>query len=402
MAKRLGAWLIVLVLYLSLCLTGCGKEESHASGEKEGDRPSLSAVVRKKERYLRNGELSEALAVLYGYVDEVGMTEEAEEAIADYFEEVTFRVTVQPGDCDKTHCFTDTTYDDGVARDIGLQLVYPEADVTETVARVTIRYAEDWQPQDDDVDVVGHDGDRFLFYLYSGPGRSSSFLYTIHTNKLKIFEVGSEWEIVDDLIIGSSTAYAVGDEISLHAYSWDGELIYGKNALLAGFVIKDGWLYYARQEIGNTATVYTVHKMKCDGSQDTKLCTVTLSSNSFLYVDEDMVEWWDDGKEGRMPLSKLHDVTQAKPTTTTQSWQEQNAQTDALIAQTLAYMRATDEYRYVYKLEFYSNMDGIISCYIKESVDSYGAHFGVDINRKTKEVQVYNMSGRCNDSFYLP
>lgn len=74
--------------------------------------------------------------------------------------------------------------------------------------------------------------------------------------------------------------------------------------------------------------------------------------------------------------------------------------TPVLIEEALKYMQSNYASDNITELEFYSEENGIISCYVHSS--GFTAFIGADINKETKEVKLYNDSGREIDSFVIP
>lgn len=74
--------------------------------------------------------------------------------------------------------------------------------------------------------------------------------------------------------------------------------------------------------------------------------------------------------------------------------------TPVLIEEALKYMQSNYTSDNITELEFYSEENGIISCYVHSS--GFTAFFGADIDKETKEVKLYNSSGREIDSFIIP
>ncbi len=92
-------------------------------------------------------------------------------------------------------------------------------------------------------------------------------------------------------------------------------------------------------------------------------------------------------------------------TTQTQSGNaaNENSSTDVALLMDKALAHLKEEYPNVAGLEFYSDYDGMISCYIKDKyeTDYNPAYFGLEIYKSTKEVKVYNFSGRIVYEFIL-
>lgn len=363
------------------------------------------AYIIDSNKLLNDGKLKAALLVLYECIEVLGDSDIIQEAIDDYFTRVTLISSANPKPCDEKYCFEDTTYPKSTActeGDIGLLLVDSKSGAKETIARITLKYENGYYPpKDDDATIVGNNDDTWLFYTFSGAGKCSTFLYTIHTNKLSILkDAPVDWHITNNILIGTTIAFAVGDEISLFAYDWTGNVLYSKEGLLAGTTVKDGWIYFSKPTSCKNKTIYKIYKMKIDGTNEKQICSIEASSGSYLSVDGDNIIWYDEGKENKMSLYNPYDVTLKEESNSTPSWKEETSETQTLIKKALNYLQTNYPNEKIYELVFYADNDGIISCYVKSEND-LSAYFGAEINKSTKKVSLFNMFGREIESFYL-
>lgn len=363
------------------------------------------AYIIDSNKLLNDGKLKAALLVLYECIEVLGDSDIIQEAIDDYFTRVTLISSANPKPCDEKYCFEDTTYPKSTActeGDIGLLLVDSKSGAKETIARITLKYENGYYPpKDDDATIIGNNDDTWLFYTFSGAGKCSTFLYTIHTNKLSILkDAPVDWHITNNILIGTTIAFAVGDEISLFAYDWTGNVLYSKAGLLAGTTVKDGWIYFSKPTSSKNKTIYKIYKMKIDGTNEKQICSIEASSGSYLSVDGDNIIWYDEGKENKMSLYNPYDVTLKEESNNTPSWKEETSETQTLIKKALNYLQTNYPNEKIYELVFYADNDGIISCYVKSEND-LSAYFGAEINKSTKKVSLFNMFGREIESFYL-
>lgn len=363
------------------------------------------AYIIDSNKLLNDGKLKAALLVLYECIEVLGDSDIIQEAIDDYFTRVTLISSANPKPCDEKYCFEDTTYPKSTActeGDIGLLLVDSKSGAKETIARITLKYENGYYPpKDDDATIVGNNDDTWLFYTFSGAGKCSTFLYTIHTNKLSILkDAPVDWHITNNILIGTTIAFAVGDEISLFAYDWTGNVLYSKEELLAGTTVKDGWIYFSKSTSSKNKTIYKIYKMKIDGTNEKQICSIEASSGGYLSVDGDNIIWYDEGKENKMSLYNPYDVTLKEASNSTPSWKEETSETQTLIKKALNYLQTNYSNEKIYELEFYADNDGIISCYVKSEND-LSAYFAAEINKSTKKVSLFNMFGREIESFYL-
>lgn len=273
--------------------------------------------IAESNELLNKGELKSALMVLYRGIEVLGNSNKISKAIDDYFKRVTVVPTAYPGVCEEKYCFQDTSYtqnEEYTEGDIGLMLVDTKSGIKQTVMRLTLKYDDGYYPPgDDDATIIGNSGDTWLFYTFSGAGKSSAFLYTIHTNKLVVLESGTPvWDISNDILIGQSLAYGVGDPTSLYAYNWNGDLLYSKEELCGQSILVDGWIYFITYDISDESCMYEVHRMKSSGTDIQKLCYIKIPSQdySYLWLDDTTNEVVWEGKDidGRMKLSKLKNI----------------------------------------------------------------------------------------------
>ena len=279
---------------------------------------TVEAFVSESNKMLKEGRLKPALLSLYECIEMLGNSAEIQKAIDDYFNKVTFTISASPGTCDKEFCFKDKNSDNGPNtknRDLGIMLIDKQNNIKETLARITFKYEMGYSPQDNDATIVGHNGDTWLFYAFCGAGKCSTFLYTIHTNKLnQLYGSPVEFDINDDIIMGSSLRLDVSEPFRLFAYDWSGKNLYIKENVSGGFSIKDGWLFFMRAEMQSDKYVYKLYKNKLRSSKEKVVCTIEIPPNGFLYIDKHSIQrgfWsYSDGEPQKiMSLSNPHNVT---------------------------------------------------------------------------------------------
>ena len=306
---------VFLVICFFLCLTSCGNKENSGdlTTSVETHTKTIESYINESNKSLDNGKLKEALLALYECIDILGDSNNLQKAIDDYFSRITLIISTEPNKCDEENCFEDTTYTkspDCKDVNIGLVLVDSKNDIKETIACITLKCDLDYYPlEENDATILGNNDDTWLFTTFSGAGKSSSFLYTIHTNKLLIIEYGlPNWNICGDILIGQTAAYGAGDPTSLYAYYWNGKMLYKKENLCGSSIIYKNCLYYVKINELTKTYKYEIYKTKIDGTENQKLCYVELSKNSYFSLDKDCVRWWDNGKEGSMKLSNLKNI----------------------------------------------------------------------------------------------
>lgn len=279
------------------------------------DTNKVEEYINESNALLNEGKLKAALLVLYDCVDTLGESEKIKKAIDDYFVRVTLVSDANPDQCGAEYCFRDTTHSeystgckDG---DLGLTLVDSQTGARETIARITLQYEVDYYPpKENDLTIVGNRDDSWLFYTFCGPGKRSSFLYNIHTNKLSTFEnAPGSWQFAEDVLISTTISFAVGDDVTLYAYDWDANLLYQKENILSGVNVKDGWVYFAKATEAGDKRIYDIFKMKADGTEEQKICFIEATQSSYLYINGDNIEWYDNGKNNKMSLYDAYSVT---------------------------------------------------------------------------------------------
>ena len=373
----------------------------------EETHPSPELFVNKSEQLLNEGKLKESLLTLFEAKDILGNSEIIQKGIDSYWDRISLVPSVNFDECRADFCFEDTTYpktEECTDGNIGLILLDNKNNTKETIAQITLKYNPGYSPKDSDITIVGNNDDTWLFYSFSGAGKCSAFLYTIHTNTLTILEDSPvNWHITDDIIIGTTISFAVGNEVSMIAYDWDGNILYKKENILSGTTVKDGWLFFAKPTYNENKTIYEIYKMKPDGTDEQLVCFIEASNNSYLGIDGDNIIWYDHDTDYKMSLSKTHNVTLNEPTNgkTDKEHSQENSSNDTqkLIDSALILLQNKYPEEKIYDLTFYDETDTKIICNVKAETNSFV--IGVEINKSTKTVSVFNMSGREIDTFLL-
>lgn len=109
-----------------------------------------------------------------------------------------------------------------------------------------------YKREDDLASVEGNKGDIWLISTWTGPGRTSTFMYALHENKLLVLEKAPSY-----------------------FHSEDKE-------------------------------TYKVYKMKLDGKDEEKICTI--ESSSPVMIEGENIIWYNNGTCNEMPISEPYDV----------------------------------------------------------------------------------------------
>ena len=136
------------------------------------------------------GDYVEGLATLYRY-KEANSLSEADEAIQSYLERLSFDIEIETPAQQPKAAFVDTSPADVGAT--GKKLVYlvltdAQTGVKQVAASLSIKYYTDFGFDETSIEIVKSHGDTWLFYLWTGAGMTSTFLYTIHTNQVLVLE----------------------------------------------------------------------------------------------------------------------------------------------------------------------------------------------------------------------
>ena len=194
------------------------------------------------------GDYVEGLATLYRY-KEANSLSEADEAIQSYLERLSFDIEIETPAQQPKAAFVDTSPADVGAT--GKKLVYlvltdAQTGVKQVAASLSIKYYTDFGFDETSIEIVKSHGDTWLFYLWTGAGMTSTFLYTIHTNQVLVLEPYlTGWNFTDDYLIGETITFAAGDEEGLFIYDWSGELLYSLENIVGPCILDGDSLYYA-------------------------------------------------------------------------------------------------------------------------------------------------------------
>lgn len=285
-------------------------------GEKgKENSKTVEEYIAESNQLLEDGKLKAAVLSLYECQDVWGESDVLQKAIDDYFERVTLTTTLKPDVCEDEYCFEDTTYpteEYTIEKDMGLVLFDSQNGIRETIACITLKYEEEYlmSEQEDEIAYIdGNNGDTWLFNTATGPGKFSSFMYTIHTNKLFVLENAPiRWYVSDEILIGETVTFAVGDICTIYAYDWEGDLLYSKENVLGGKTVKEGWLYFAKETYHGEKSLYEIYKVQLDGQKEERICMIETKSGCVV-IDGDYIRWWENGQDKKMSLYEPHDVT---------------------------------------------------------------------------------------------
>ena len=129
------------------------------------------------------------------------------------------------------------------------------------------------------------------------------------SNKFTVLEdQPSDWLSTDSLLIGKTISFALGSEVNIMAYNWDGELLHKKENVIPGEYVDQQFVYFATAVNGEKKNTYTVYRIKTDTFSEEKLCVVETIPGSYLYFSENQVCWYQDGKDYSMNLTELKDI----------------------------------------------------------------------------------------------
>ena len=211
------------------------------------------------------GDYVEGLATLYRY-KEANSLSEADEAIQSYLERLSFDIEIETPAQQPKAAFVDTSPADVGAT--GKKLVYlvltdAQTGVKQVAASLSIKYYTDFGFDETSIEIVKSHGDTWLFYLWTGAGMTSTFLYTIHTNQVLVLEPYlTGWNFTDDYLIGETITFAAGDEEGLFIYDWSGELLYSLENIVGPCILDGDSLYYAEHVNEGEKQVYYIRTME--------------------------------------------------------------------------------------------------------------------------------------------
>lgn len=339
------------------------------------------------------GDHVEGLATLYEY-KETSSSSEAEEAIQSYLERLSFDIEIETPAQQPKAAFVDTSPADVGAT--GKKLVYlvltdAQTGVKQVAASLSIKYYTDFGFDETSIEIVKSHGDTWLFYLWTGAGMTSTFLYTIHTNQVLVLEPClTGWNFTDDYLIGETITFAAGDEEGLFIYDWSGELLYSLENIVGPCILDGDSLYYAEHVNEGEKQVYYIRTMELGEYAASTICTVELL-DGYLYLEDGEIKWYDIQAQtsNSMDIHNAHDVLLPK---------EEN-ETVQLLTEVLEYMQENYPDEGIIDVEYYAEHDGMISTRIVSAASIY---VGAEIERATRTVYLYNFGQRNIGTFVLP
>ncbi len=304
---------VILFLIMALSLVACEapkkdndsaptnskKEEAVSSEEeptssKEEVAKTEDDCVEESNKLLNDGKLKAALTVLYNGQNEFKGSQKIQAAINSFFKRVKFAFTTNPGNCDAKSCFKDTIHEweSGLSSyNVGINFVDSQTKKRETIAKITIQYEDKMFFELDEMKILKQNGDKILFEIWSGPGRCSTFLYSVKTNKFTALAgCLDNFVFEDNLMVATTLSYAVGMKVDIMAYNWDGKQIYKKESTLSGCCsYKSGYVYFAKVKEDILKDVYTIYKMKVNGTNEQVIGTIESVSGNYMYFMNDKV-----------------------------------------------------------------------------------------------------------------
>ena len=339
------------------------------------------------------GDYVEGLATLYRY-KEANSLSEADEAIQSYLERLSFDIEIETPAQQPKAAFVDTSPADVGAT--GKKLVYlvladAQTGVKQVAASLSIKYYTDFGFDETSIEIVKSHGDTWLFYLWTGAGMTSTFLYTIHTNQVLVLEPYlTGWNFTDDYLIGETITFAAGDEEGLFIYDWSGELLYSLENIVGPCILDGDSLYYAEHVNEGEKQVYYIRTMELGEYNTSTICTIELQ-DGYLYLDDSEIKWYDIQEQTSysMAIHDVHDVLLS----------EKENEINELLAEVLKYMRENYPNEGIIDVEYYAEHDGMISTRIVSAASIY---IGAEIERATRTVHLYNFEQRNIETFVLP
>lgn len=263
--------------------------------------------------------------------------------------------------------------------------------VKQVAASLSIKYYTDFGFDETSIEIVKSHGDTWLFYLWTGAGMTSTFLYTIHTNQVLVLEPYlTGWNFTDDYLIGETITFAAGDEEGLFIYDWSGELLYSLENIVGPCILDGDSLYYAEHVNEGEKQVYYIRTMELGEYNTSTICTIELQ-DGYLYLDDSEIKWYDIQEQTSysMAIHDVHDVLLS----------EKENEINELLAEVLKYMRENYPNEGIIDVEYYAEHDGMISTRIVSAASIY---IGAEIERATRTVHLYNFEQRNIETFVLP
>ena len=257
------------------------------------------------------GDYVEGLAALYQY-KEVNPSADAEEAIQNYLERISFNIETEAVDKQpKAHFIDKTIYDleDTCEKLLYIVLTDTQTGEKQVAASLLIKYFDNFGFEADSIELVKNQEDSWLFYIWLGFGKTATFMYNMHSNQILTLESDlTKWNFVESYLIGESMTMVVGDEEDLFVYDWSGKLLYEMKDIIGTCIIEDRDIYYAKATIEERKIIYNICKIKIGDYTSSTVCTVELKNGSGLWLNEGKIEWYDIDAKSQTPNSMdIHD-----------------------------------------------------------------------------------------------
>jgi len=356
--------------------------------------PKLWEAYQKKNAVLTMlGDYVDGLATLYEY-KEASSSSDADETIQSYLERLSFDIELKTPTQQPKAAFLGTSLvnaDDTNEETVYLVLTDAQTGVKQVAASLSIKYFTDFGFDETSIIVEKSHGDVWLFYMWTGAGMTSTFLYTIHTNQVLVLEPClTNWNYTDDYLIGETITFAVGDEEGLFVYDWSGGLLYNLEGIVSSCILDGNSLYYADCVNERKKQVYYIRTMELGEYDASTICTVELQ-NGYLYLDDGEIKWYDIQAQTSysMNIHDAHDVLLS----------EKENEINELLTEVLKYMQENYPNEGITDVEYYAEHDGMISTRIVSAASIY---IGAEIERATRTVHLYNFGQRNIETFVLP
>ncbi len=250
----------------------------------------INRYLKLCNSYLDEGRIKDALYILYECEDRFP-DYDIDKEIDNFFERVTYAITVSPDKCDEEHSFTDSTvYDEYWAgcpqTDFGVQLCDNITGEKETLITVTVPCG---LLEENDGSIIFTKNDKVVFRMWIDVGAASTFLYSIKDNKFSIlsFTYGGE-DSSDDYILLRGCDFVYGDTSGFDLYDWDGNLL-TSGSTVGTASLSGEWIYYVNSiksvlywDSPDGYSTFIIEKVKADGSCTEEVCTVRFSSKYFI------------------------------------------------------------------------------------------------------------------------
>lgn len=356
--------------------------------------PTQWESYQKKNAVLTTmGDYADGLATLYKY-KEASPSQEADEAIQSYLERLSFDIEIEEPTQQPKATFADTGVIEAGAtgeKVVYLVLTDVQTGVKQVAASLAIKFDTDLGFDETSIEIVKNHEDVWLFYLWTGVGMTSTFLYTIHTNQILVLEPGlTNWNFTDDYLIGETITFAAGDKEEAYFYDWSGYLLYKLEDIVGSCILDGNSLYYADCVKEGKKQVYHVWTMALGEYVASTVCTVELH-NGYLYLGDGKINWDDIQAQtsNSMDIHSAHDVLLS----------ENENEIDQLLTEVLEYMQENYPNEGIIDVEYYAEHDGMISTRI---VSSASIFVGAEIEKATRTVYLYNFGRRNIGTFVLP